>query len=477
MKQSGLEADSSAERSLTQSDRPWRQGDLVEVTITDLSDSGDGVGRFGQRVVFVPDTVTGDLALVRLVRVKSHYAHGKLHQLLQPSPHRIRPRCIVADKCGGCQWQHVSDAYQLEAKRNLVIQSLERIGGFVQPPVDTLLPVSEPLGYRNKATYPIGKSQQGQIQAGYYQKGSHQIVNLNQCPIQDARLNPLLAEIKQDIQQQGWAIYDEQSHQGLVRHLGLRIGRRTGEQLLTLVVTDWKLPGVEQQAQAWMQRYPDLVGVVLNRNPQRGNAIWGAETRCLAGRPYLQEIFAGLTFQIQPQTFFQVNTEQAEALLQVIQSELDLQGSEILLDAYCGIGTLSLPLAQRVRQAIGLEVQPEAVEQATQNAQLNQIDNASFQSGTVEQLLSQLTVQPDIVILDPPRKGCVGTYHANGVIEALLHLRPRQIVYVSCNPATLARDLKRLCGPDRYHLQRIQPADFFPQTAHVESAAFLTQNT
>ncbi len=455
---------------LNQPDASWQQGQLVEIDITNLSDSGEGVGRVNQRVVFVPDTVTGDRALVRLIRVKPHYAHGKLHELLEPSPHRIRPRCIVADKCGGCQWQHISYPYQLEAKQNIVTQALERIGGFTQPPVDPVLGATDDLGYRNKATYPLARSHSGQVQAGYYQKGSHQIVNLNQCPIQDQRLNPLLAEVKQDLQKRGWGIYNEKLHRGKLRHLSLRIGQRTGEMLLTLVAKETNLEGIGEQAEAWLNRYPELVGVLLNVQPDRTNAIFGPETHCIAGQPHLLEKFGGLTFQIRPDTFFQIHTEQAERLLQVILDEVKLTGNETLVDAYCGIGTLTLPLAKQVKQAIGVEVQPEAVEQASLNAALNQIDNVTFQPGTVEAMLPSLSVQPNIVLLDPPRRGC-----DTKVIEALKELGSDRIVYVSCNPATLARDLKLLCQEGHYRLTRVQPADFFPQTAHVECVAFLVK--
>ena len=446
----------------------WQQGELVEVTITDLSDRGDGVGRFGQRVVFVPDTVTGDRALVRLVRVKPQFAHGKLHELIEASPHRIRPNCIVADKCGGCQWQHVNYDYQREAKRNQVIQALERIGGFVAPPVDQTLNVSEPLAYRNKSTYPLSVSKSGNVQAGYYQKGTHQLVNLNQCPIQDERLNPLLAEVKQDLQRCGWRIYNESEHRGLVRHLSLRIGRRTGEMLLTLISRHHTLEGIETQAQKWLNRYPNLVGVLVNVNHDRTNTIFGAETHCIAGKSFLEEEFLGLTFQISADTFFQVHTEQAEALLQIILDELQPSGDESFVDAYCGIGTMTLPIAQRVKEAIGLEIQPEAIAQAQQNAALNQIENVKFYTGAVEKVLPTIAEKPQIVLLDPPRKGC-----DSQVIETLRQWHSQRIVYVSCNPATLARDLKALCADGLYRLTRVQPADFFPQTAHVECAAFL----
>lgn len=489
----------------------WRQGELLELTIGDLNHEGAGVGRWQGRVVFVPDTVPGDRLQVRLLQVKREYAQGKVHELLEVSPHRVRPSCIVADKCGGCQWQHVDYEYQLHAKRDQVVQALERIGGFIQPPVDDVLTVGAALGYRNKSTYPVkgtlvksapvklssrgaaGSDQLTrsmealgvklrtsprlrsaeepaqlavQVQAGYYQKGSHHLVNLNQCPIQDQRLNPFLAQVKQDIQQRNWAVYDEQTHQGEIRHLSLRIGRRTGEVLLTLVARSQHLPDLTEQAQDWMERYPDLVGVGLNLNPERTNAIFGDETLCITGQPYLHEIFAGLTFQIHPTTFFQVNTEQAEALLQIIQSQLRLQGHESLVDAYCGVGTMTLPLAQQAKQVIGIESQSEAVAQAQQNAALNGIENVDFQIGKVETLLPQLSLPLDVVLLDPPRKGCDAT-----VIETLLQLQPQQVVYVSCNPSTLARDLKLLSSA--YQLTRVQPADFFPQTSHVECAAFL----
>lgn len=446
----------------------WQQGNLIEIEITDLSHSGDGVGRFDDRVVFVPDTVSGDRALVRLVHLKRQYAYGKLHQLIQSSPYRIRPRCIVADKCGGCQWQHIDDEYQREAKHQQVIEALKRIGGFSEPNVFPLLFTADFLGYRNKATYPLARSSTGQVQAGYYRSGSHQLVNLNQCPVQDPRLNPLLAEIKQDIQQRGWSIYDQENHQGKLRHLSLRIGRQTGEILLTLITRDLSLVGIEEQAESWLQRYPDLVGVALNHNPERTNVIFGNHTHSIAGQPYLRERFAGLELQLRPDTFFQVNTEVAEALLEVIVERLDLQGDEVLIDAYCGIGTFTLPLAQRVRQAIGIERQASSVAQAQLNAQLNNLTNVSFQEGTVETILPQLEVIPDIVILDPPRKGCDRT-----VLEMLLAIKPSVIVYISCQPATLARDLQWLCNSGTYELTMVQSADFFPQTPHVESAAFL----
>jgi len=372
-------------------DSQWQQGQLVELTITDLTADGDGVGRAaGERVVFVPDTLPGDRLVVRLVQVKPRYARGKQQRLLENSPHRVRPRCIVADKCGGCQWQHIAETYQLEAKQGQVVQALKRVGGFPQPPVQPILASPTLEGYRNKATYPVGLSPSHQVKVGYY------------------------------------------------------------------------------QAAAWMQQYPKLVGVLLNRNGDRTNVIFGPETRCVVGQSHLREKFAGLNFQIHPATFFQIHTEQAEVLLQVILATLNLQGQEAIVDAYCGIGTLSLPLAQQSAQVIGLEMQPEAVQQARQNAEQNGIDNVTFQVSTVAEGLTQLPLSPDIVVLDPPRKGC-----GSEAIASLLALAPPRIVYVSCKPATLARDLKHLCQDGPYQLVQVQPIDFFPQTAHVECVAFL----
>lgn len=447
----------------------WKQGAAIELEITDLADSGDGVGRWDDRVVFVPDTVPGDFVAVRLLQVKPTFARGKILSILEDSPNRVRPGCIVADKCGGCQWQHVDYSAQLLAKQRQVEQALTRLGGFDEPPVLPIFAVANPLGYRNKSTYPIAPGPDETIRAGYYQKGSHKIVNLNQCPVQDERLDPLLRQVKQDLTVSGWEPYDETTHTGTLRHLALRVGRRTGEMLLTLVVRDWDLPGLANQARDWLDRFPELVGVCINQQPQRNNAIFGPETRCVEGRSTVVELLDGLAFEIGAETFFQVNTEQTEVMLKAIADQLALTGTETLVDAYCGVGTLTLPLAKRAGRAIGVEVQAEAVEQCRRNADRNGLENVEFRVGKVVNLLPELGVQPDVVLLDPPRKGC-----EPGVIDTLRAIAPARIVYMSCKPATLARDLKLLCADGLYQIDRVQPADFFPQTPHVECVAFLS---
>jgi 23S rRNA (uracil1939-C5)-methyltransferase len=446
------------------------QGELLELDIEDLNHQGEGVGRFNGCVVFVPDTVIGDRILVRILRLRKQYSEGQLEKLLVSSPHRIRPSCIVADKCGGCQWQHIDYDYQIQVKRHQVEETLARVGGFSEVEIAPILVSANSLSYRNKVTYPLGVSATQQIQAGYYRKGTHKLINLNQCPVQDTHFNPFLTEIKQDIQNRGWTIDQDLTGTGQLRHLSLRVGRRTGEILLTLVATTWDLPEILPQAEMWLQRYPSLVGVAVNLNHSKSNVIFGRETRTIAGKPYLREIFAGLEFHLLSDTFFQVNTETAEALFEVIKHRLNLQGEEILLDAYCGVGTFTLPLAQHVAQAIGIEVQQTSVQQARINAEVNKINNVTFYAGAVESLLPQL-IRPNILLLDPPRKGCDRL-----VIESIRQTQPDKIVYISCQPATLARDLQLLCADDLYRLTFSQPADFFPHTAHIEVVAFLENN-
>jgi len=445
-----------------------QQGQVIELEITDLNTNGDGVGRHEGKVVFVPNTVTGDRLTAKIIESKAKFARGRVQELLTQSPHRIRPQCIVADKCGGCQWQHIDPKYQREAKRQQVIQAFQRIGGFEDIEVRPILYTSDVLNYRNKSTYPFARSATGQVQAGYYRHRSHKLVNLNQCPVQDERLHPLLKEVKQDIQEKGWSIYDETSHRGKLRHLSLRIGSNTGEMLLTLVTTSEKLAKIEAQAQIWLDKYPELVGVCLNINPDRTNAILGKTTYTIAGKPYLRETFAGVKLHIAADTFFQINTSAAELLFGAIVEELNLTGQETIIDAYCGIGTFSLPLAKKVQQVIGIEVSPISIQQAQNNAALNNINNAIFYTGKVKDCIGLIDPKPDIFLLDPPRKGC-----NLQVIEAILNLQPSCIVYVSCKPATLARDIKLICESGVYKPAYIQPADFFPQTTHVESYVIL----
>jgi 23S rRNA (uracil1939-C5)-methyltransferase len=447
----------------------WQSGATIELEITDVSNSGEGVGRFEGRVVFVPNTVTGDQVKVRLDYLKNEYAHASLLEIIESSEYRVRSHCIVADKCGGCQWQHIDNIYQAQLKETHLRESLKRIGGFLDDlPISPILQSLNTLGYRNRVTYPLARSTTGLVQAGYYQSKSHHLINLNQCPVQDSKFNILLSEIKQDIQTQNWSIYNEKEHRGKLRHLSLRIGRRTGEILLTLVSTEWNLPGLQEQAQIWLERYPDLVGICLNRNQAKGNAIFGLETRCVIGKDYVREVFAGIELHLGSDAFFQINTETAEKLLEIIIQQLELKGSETILDAYCGPGTFTLPLARLVNHVFGIEVQESSLERAFYNTRLNGINNVTFYQGKVEEVLPELEIKPDVILVDPPRKGC-----DIQVIERLREINAPKIVYVSCQPPTLSRDLRLLTQDGLYKITHIQPADFFPQTSHVETVVFL----
>lgn len=458
------------EENTEPSDLLWKQGSLIPITITALASEGEGLGHYQERVVFVPNGVPGDEVIVRLLRVKQHYGSGVIHQIQTPSPHRIRAACLVADKCGGCQWQPIHYSMQLQTKQQSVQDALERIGKLKLPSPLPILGAEQPLRYRNKVTYPLQQGKTG-LRIGYYQPGSHRLINLNQCPVQDERLDPFLKNLKHDFQEAGWIPYNEKTHQGSLRHVSLRIGRRTGEVLLTLISRDPRLPHLDIWAETWLQQYPNLVGVCLNHNPQRTNTLFGSKTDRIAGGTTIRELFLGLSISIDSTSFFQIYTEQAESFFQWILDQMHLEGSETVVDAYCGIGTLTLPLAQRVKQVIGIESFPAAIQQAQLNAQINQINNARFLEGTVETILPTLE-NSDIVLLDPPRKGCDLT-----VLETLLYQKPRQIVYISCHAATQARDLKILISQETYRIRAWRTADFFPQTSHVESVVFLEKFT
>ncbi|BDA39422.1 23S rRNA (uracil(1939)-C(5))-methyltransferase RlmD [Candidatus Atelocyanobacterium thalassae] len=441
-----------------------QQNNLIKLNIVDINDNGEGVGKFEEKIIFVPDTVTGDVVLVSLNFIKRQYAYGKVKEIIHSSPYRVRPNCIVSDKCGGCQWQHISPEYQLHIKQNKIVQSLRRIGRFKDISVLPILSSSEIFGYRNKATYPLSYSKSGNVHAGYYQRHTHKLININQCPIQDSRLNSFLAEIKLDIEKQRWTIYNEKTYEGQLRHLALRIGHSTGEVLLTLVSTSSHINEIKKQANLWLEKYPNLIGVLINQNSEKSNKIFGDKTFSIVGEPFLKENFFNIDFKLRPDTFFQVNTQSAETLLHSLLDNLILTGKEKIVDAYCGIGTFTLPLAKRVSHATGIEISYDSIEQAKTNAKANNIDNVVFYQGAVKDILPSLNISPDIVLLDPPRKGC-----EDGVIETLRRVRPPLIIYISCQPSTLARDLKKICHQNLYKILWIQPVDFFPQTPHVES--------
>ena len=451
-----------------------RAGDLGEISIDDLSHQGEGIGRLGTEVVFVPGGLPGDRLRIRLVRRHKGHWSAEIAGVISPAPDRRRPPCILADNCGGCSLQPLGDGAQARWKFQQVRQTLQRIAG-LDAPVRPILAAPAPLGYRNRAIIPLERSADGCLRAGYYRRGSHRIVNLNRCPVLDGRIDRLIQPLKQDLEASGWPI-DRHGGGGL-RHLALRVGEATGEVLLTLVSADRDLPGLELLATAWMDRWPEVVGVCLNLQDQPTNRLLGERTLTVAGRPWLEEGFAGLRYRIGADTFFQVNTGQAEAVMPSLLEALgegNEAGPKQLVDAYSGIGTFSLPLAQRGWRIHGLEQHGPSVDLARSNAALNGLEAmAQFECTPVAPVLGQ-RLQPHTggdgphLFMDPPRRGLEPE-----ALAAIKTVRPARIAYLSCDPATLARDLGQLAADGAYELLWLQPLDFFPNTSHVECLAAL----
>jgi 23S rRNA (uracil1939-C5)-methyltransferase len=451
-----------------------KAGELGEISVDDLSHQGEGIGRLGTEVVFVPGGLPGDRLRIRLVRRHKGSWSAEIAGIISPAPDRRRPPCILADNCGGCSLQPLDDGAQARWKFQQVHQTLQRIAG-LDAPVRPILAAPDPLGYRNRAIIPLERNADGCLRAGYYRRGSHRIVNLNRCPVLDGRIDRLIQPLKQDLEASGWPV-DRHGGGGL-RHLALRVGQATGEVLLTLVSADRDLPGLEAMANDWMARWPELVGVCLNLQDQPTNRLLGEHTHTVAGRPWLEEGFAGLRYRIGSDTFFQVNTGQAEALMPSLHEALADEsnpGPRELVDAYCGIGTFSLPLAQRGWRIHGLEQHRPSVELARSNAALNGLEAmAQFECTPVapvlvDRLHPRSASDGPHLFVDPPRRGL-----EPDAVAAIKTALPARIAYLSCDPATLARDLGQLAAGGTYELLWLQPIDFFPNTSHVECLAAL----
>lgn len=423
---------------------------------------GAGVARLEELVIFVPGTIQGELWEVRLLKVSKHVAWGKGVRLLEASPERLALDCPYVGKCGGCQFRHMTYREELEAKRRRVTDALRRIGG-VEVELDQVLAAEEPLRYRNKVQFPV-QSQGDGISIGFYRARSHDVVDVEDCLLQPELSAALRRAVREWAREYGVPAYDEGTGKGLLRHLYLRMNHR-GECLCCLVVNRNQLPHEEELIQRLRQDCEGLVGVVLNHNGRDTNVILGPESRTLWGRDWLEEELCGFTFQLSIPSFFQINRDQTQRLYQLALDMAGLTGAETVLDLYCGIGTISLCLAARAGRVIGAEVVPQAVEDARENARRNGVTNTEFicgDAGDVARRLSQEGVRPQVVCVDPPRKGLAP--EVPGIIASL---EPEQVVYISCDPATLARDVKRF-GELGYHIRRVGAVDLFPRTAHCE---------
>lgn len=440
-----------------------------EITIRSLGHSGEGVGTKDEFTVFVPEALVGEVVLAKITLVKKHYATARLMRVLTPSPLRTRPCCPIYEACGGCQLQHLSYEGQLIAKRQQVIDALRRIGGQNDLMVLPTLGAVDPWFYRNKMQMPVG-TKDGQTIVGCYAKGSHNIVATRTCHIQMNANNEIAQAVARVLTELGISAYDEKADRGIVRHIIGRVGA-DGQAMAVIVTKTEKLPQAEVFVARLREEVPALVSIMHNINPRRTNVILGSKTVCLWGQRTIADTIGKLSFDISAQSFFQVNTAQAEVLYQKALEYADLNGNETVIDAYCGTGTISLFLAQKAKKVYGIEIVEPAIRDAKQNAKNNGIDNAEFIVGDAVDVMPKLYadgVRADVVVVDPPRSGCDRI-----VLETFSRMMPKRIVYVSCNPASLARDIAVLSELG-YRAEKIQPVDMFPQTSHVETVALLS---
>lgn len=441
---------------------------MLELDVEDLDHQGRGIGRHEGVVVLVEGALPDERVRVRVEHRGRRHWVASLLEVLTPSPHRRRPPCILADHCGGCSLQHLSQEGQDAWTMRRLEETLRRLGG-LEVSIRPLLAAASEFGYRNRAVIPLQRQASGPLKAGYYRRGSHRIVNMNRCPVLDPRIDRLIAPLKADLEATGWSA---DPHHGILRHLSLRVGHGSGQVLITLVASQDELPGLRELAADWLERWPEVVGVGLNLQPNPTNVLFGERTLVLAGQDHLMESFGGLELEIGPDTFFQVNTAQAERVLPLLIEALPPEPG-VLVDAYCGIGTFSLPLARLGWQVLGLESHPGAVARAQANAhRLNLANRAHFAVGDVGALLDdRLTAAgPQArLLLDPPRRGLDRV-----VVEVIRERTPRQVLYLSCDPATLSRDLALLCEGTLYRVEWAQPLDFFPATTHGETFVVLS---
>lgn len=450
---------------------PVQCGQVLQLTVHGLASGGDGVARHEGFTLFVPGGLPGDLLRARVMEVRPTFGRAALVEVLQPGPDRVAPPCPVQERCGGCPLMGLSYAAQLVWKQQQVQDAMARIGHLPDVPVHATRGMESPWGYRGKVQVPVGWGPEGVV-AGFYAPGTHEIIPMESCHVQHPVGNEIVQVVRELAAELGVSIYDERTHTGLLRHVLARVAFGTGEAMCVLVTNGERFGQGAELARRLMARVPAVRSVVQNINARRTNVILGEESRTLAGQEKITERLGELTFALSARSFFQVNPVQTQVLYEHALSLAGLTGQETVIDAYCGIGTISLFLARGAQRVIGIEVVPEAVLDARENARCSGLPNAEFLLGEVEVLAPQLLAEglrPDVVVVDPPRKGC-----EESALAAFVEMAPRRIVYVSCNPATLARDLAWL-GARGYRTLEVQPVDMFPHTAHVECVAVLVR--
>jgi len=451
--------------------RPKR-GDTLSLSIDDLAFGGEGVGRVDGYVVFVRGAVPGDRLRVRLVDARPRFGRGVIEAIETPSPDRVEAPCPYFGRCGGCRLQHIAYPTQLAYKEKQVADCLERIGGLGAFELRPIVPAPELYGYRNKMEFTVAGSVDAPAIGLHEADRYDSVLDIERCLLQPEALNALLAETRSDVRARRLRVWDPETGEGLLRFVMLRAGRRTGEVMVNVVAGAPEIDTLAPLAERLRARVPATVSVVLNVNSRKASVAVGTEEHLLAGRDHINESLGGLTFQVSANSFFQTNTEQAERLFGLVEEACELRGGETVVDLYSGTGAISLLLARRCRWVYGIEVAVTAVEDAVRNARANGIDNCTFLFGEVRHHLPDLIrkgVKAEVVVADPPRAG----FHPKA-LRALLALAPARIAYVSCNPATLARDAAGLAGGG-YRLEWVQPVDMFPHTPHIEAVARLTR--
>jgi len=453
----------------------------VELLIEDLGTAGEGIGKIDGFTVFVKDTVIGDRVKVNLTKVKKNYAFARLIDVIEPSDKRVEAPCPIARACGGCQLQMMSYEEQLRYKADKVFNNIKRIGGTTDFDMRPIIGMEEPFHYRNKAQFPVGMNRDGEIIYGFYAGRTHSIIPCDSCML---GINPegvdvndkIMSIVKSYMEENDITAYDEESHKGLVRHVLIRIGAKTGQIMVCLVINGTRLPCSEQLVKA-LKNINGMTSISYNINTEKNNVILGREVVDLYGSGYIEDYIGDVKFRISALSFFQVNPEQTEKLYGKALECAGLTGNETVWDLYCGIGSISLFLAKKAKKVMGVEIIPQAIEDAKINAQINGIENAEFLVGAAEDVVptyfennkGAAECKPDVIVVDPPRKGC-----DEKLLNTVVRMAPKKLVYVSCDSATLARDIKWL-EENGYKLIEATPVDMFGQSVHVECVALIVK--
>ncbi|MBU3213638.1 23S rRNA (uracil(1939)-C(5))-methyltransferase RlmD [Clostridium estertheticum] len=446
---------------------PVKKNEDYIITIDNMGYEGEGVGKIDGFTVFVAGAIVGEKVLIKIVKISKNFGFGKLLEIIEKSISRIEPVCDIYKSCGGCNLQHIDYAAQLDFKTNRVNQVINRIGKLEKVIVHPTLGMESPYNYRNKVQLP-SSNKNGEVKIGFYAARSHDIINMENCYIQDSVADIVVKLTRKWIKEFNIQCYNEENHQGILRHVMIRKGSKTGQVMVVLVTNGKSLPYKEEFIAIITKKIKGIVSVIQNINSEKTNVILGETCTTLWGKDTITDYIGEFKFEVSPLSFFQVNSVQTEVLYDKVLEYANLSGGEVVLDAYCGTGTISLFLSQKAKKVYGVEIVPQAIENAKINAKVNNAENTEFLVGEAEVIIPKLIndgVIADVVVVDPPRKGCDKT-----LLEAISHMGPKSIVYVSCDPGTLARDLGIL-NELGYITKEIQPVDMFPQTAHIECVA------